>query len=178
MKRTQILLSILLILTASTLFMSCEDERTVEPKAEVGWNGKDSVIRVTDDHGQQFLMNYLLYQQLFNHNNGGYNAVIHHYYDHPNAPGYYKSTTPVVYSRPIRTFSNSYHVASKSNSVYRPTASSFSRVTKSPTYIKSSYSRSYSPSRSRSSSFGRSFSSGRSSSSSHMSSSHSSSGHH
>jgi len=75
MKNLRSIFGFLLVLT---ILFSCRQE----PSAELGWNGTEKVVKITDQNGQQFLMNYLLYQSLFN--NGGYNNVIHHYHSAPS----------------------------------------------------------------------------------------------
>ena len=154
------------------MLQSCTE---TQPSAEVGWNGKEQIVRVTDNSGQQFLINYLLYQQLFSH--GGYNNVVHHYYSNPNARGYYRANTSFIRGKPLANFYGSYKTTLTRRTVYRPSSTNINRVRRSATYSRaasiysskpsSSYSRPsrsyYSPSRSSYRSFYRSssFRSGR-----------------
>lgn len=144
-----------LFLLIMILGISCQPERTQtkqEPAAEVGWDGKQQVVRVTDDNGQQFLMNYLIYQQLFN--NGGYSNVIHHYHSEPSKYRAYSGTSfrkASVQPSSTKNFNYSYRkVEARRNAIARAKSSysypkSTTKKSTSSSFFKKS---SYKPSRS------------------------------
>ena len=118
---------------SALMFQSC-NTATPQPGAEVGWNGSERIVRVTDNSGQQFLINYLIYQQLFAA--GGYNNVVHHYYSNPSGRGIYRVNTRFARGKPLADFSRSYKTAYSKRSVYRPTSTNVSRARRSATYIR------------------------------------------
>lgn len=136
-KNTGLALIAILIL----LFTSCcgdeEKKSDANVKAVEGWDNGQRVVQVTDNSGQQFLMNYLLFSTLMN--SGGYNNVVHHYHSHPNT---YRSTSNTFKAeRPINSFTNSYRTAKASGDVYKPAKSANARQSRINTLnrAKSSY---------------------------------------
>ena len=103
--------------------ISCQPKP--EPSAVVGWDGNQKVVQVTDDNGEQFLMNYLIYQQLFS--NGGYNNVVHHYHSYPQQryrpSGNASFHAAKVQPRSMSNFSGSYRkVAARRATIERAKA--------------------------------------------------------
>lgn len=108
----------------------------VEPQAEIGWSGTERIVRVTDNSGQQFLINYFLYQQLFSA--GGYNNVVHHYYSNPSGRGFYQANTRFTRPTRLSNFTASYRTTVTHHKVYTPSSTYVNRSRRSATYVRAS----------------------------------------
>jgi len=118
--------SMFILLFAVLFMVSCSPEKQ-EPQAVQGWENGQKVVQVTDDNGQQFLMNYLLFTSLMNH--GGYNNVVHHYYQNPTSRDYRPVTTKFTPSTPVKAFSSSYKNVQRTNKVYKPSQYTVNKTT-------------------------------------------------
>lgn len=95
-------------------------QQGVDPQATLGTYNGQQVMYITDNRGEQFMMDYILFNSLFN--SGGYNSVSTYYYGHANDYGHiYPYSSSYFHSiRPYGGFYSSYHTAYVSHRVYVP----------------------------------------------------------
>lgn len=132
MKRFQIALIGLIMMVAT---ISCRQQpQYYQPQAQMGWDGQQEVVRVYDNTGNSFLMNYLIYQQLMN--NGGYNNVVRNYYSNPSRYGRPANTSwnarPQANNK-VSNFSTSYNNSIRQKKVFTPNVRQQTAIQSSPT---------------------------------------------
>lgn len=109
-------------------FLSCQpqpnyqDPDAYQPQATEGTYNGQPVMYVTDNRGEQYMMQLILFNELFN--SGGYNSVSSYYYNHSNdyAHIYPYSSSSFHYVRPYGGFYSSYHTGYMSHRIYAPSA--------------------------------------------------------
>ncbi len=114
------LLSVLLMVLLASCTPSPQQyyqQQAYAPMAQEGYDRGERVVYVRDNNGQQFLMSYLMYNQLMS--NGGYNNVIHHYHSNPNAQGNRKVPKNFKRGRTMGDFSSSYNRNVQAKKVYQ-----------------------------------------------------------
>lgn len=106
---------------------------TFQPKASLGYAKNTCVMKITDNRGEEFTINYKAYRKLFAE--GGYNSVIKRYYNEPSneifnvgltfQPSFTRDADSVN-----EDFETSYTEALLSDTLYQPTEETIGRAIK------------------------------------------------
>jgi len=104
-----------------------------DPGVQMGYQGNSYGAFCTDDRGEQFFMDYLLFTTLMNA--GGYNNVVSHYYTYPSDTHIhvYNRGAFRSYVRPgaqvyVNNYTSTYARARQSNVVYHPSTGAISKT--------------------------------------------------
>lgn len=137
MKKIFYLIALLSIILLSSCGQDSYDQQPLnyDPQAQYGNYNGNNVVYVRDNRGEQFIMDYILYQSLFN--SGGYNSVSNYYYNHPNDYGhiypYTNSFRPVyggAYNSIHTGFYNNYRTAYSTHRIYTPSSTIINNSTR------------------------------------------------
>jgi hypothetical protein len=100
-------------------------QQVYQPQAQMGYMGNQYGAYVTDDRGEQFFMDYVMFNMLMHQ--GGYNSVISSYYSQPtnthihlyNAAAFRRSGSPDAMAMNSQ-FGQTYSTYRQNGKLYRP----------------------------------------------------------
>lgn len=133
---------ILTLLCVVTLLIGCTNansyntptqQMVYQPSVAFGYVGNTYMAHITDARGEQYMMPYNLFTQLFNQ--GGYNAVDQYYWSNPNDSRFTPYNVAVFHISNTadavtyhNSFATSYHTVYITHHVYTPSNTVISRT--------------------------------------------------